>query len=655
MTRRDKTRRNRTQEAQSVKKVKRTKSSRYLHTRIQVPRVVSTCHPGTDFYAFVNGNWHKQTDIPPYLSTIGASEEIEEEIRRHIWSAISHPSTPLEKSLHKLATAGESISIEEIQYTLFPFLQRIAMICTSEDAAEVLGLFSRLKIASLLPWTVEVKSGGQPHIASHKRLTIGVGVLGLPEVDYYKEHGILTRYTDMIDKTAKELSISSPMHIAVPLEAKLSILRHAAIQQIERELPEAYTSQSLQRKYQTIPWDAYWKGVGIKPTHLELDSSRWIAAVESCFHHWTLLEWKAILTLHLLLWILPHLSEPFHTYFYEGYEFPLTGQRVPAPRSFVLYETFRTLASRHLGQLFVDRYKRELERLRPAATTFIQTLLVAAKRHVLDLEWMSPKYKALAGKRLDEMTVSCLVSQGGLSHSETTMSEQEPFLGTLLQFVHEDSKKELGRLKTNDPIDYWSELPYTVNAYYYHSTNQIIVPAANFFWPFFDRPERVGWNYGGLGSIVAHEITHSFDDTGRENWMAKNTREVTRRSKALIRLFNREKVFGRRVHGKLTISETMADLAGLKVALDACKQAIRHLPFETQQKHLRDFFISYAVSWRTKEHPSKQLQRLLIDLHAPPRLRVNLIVNHFQDWYDLFDVKPGDALYLPPSKRIHIL
>jgi predicted metalloendopeptidase len=603
----------------------------------------------------VNGQWQAEKEIPSYLSTIGASEEIEEEIRRTLWSAISHPSTAVERSLHRLVECGQQISIEEIRLTLLPFLQRIASICGGDQAAEILGLYSRLKIPSLLPWSIEVKYEGDLRTAADKRLTLAVGSLGLPEVNYYKQHTTLKAYTQMIQKTTAELGLASPMSIAVPLESKLSVLRHAANEEVDTELPVAYTSQALKRAYAKIPWVSYWKGVGTEPTHVEADSPQWLAAVESCFAHWSPVEWQAVLTLHLLLWILPHLSAPFDTYFYEGIERPLTGQRAPAPRWIALYNSLRSGASRQLSRLFLDTYSPALTRLKGVAEAFSKTILAAAKRHVADLEWMSLAYKKNVLKRLETMTISWLASTGYLRDIDPVPNGNTSFLRQLLESAELESRQELERLSRSDPADYWSEPPYTVNAFYYHSTNQILLPAANFFWPFFDAPERIGWNYGGLGSILAHEITHSFDDTERAEWTAKNAREVSSRSKSLVRLFNRQKVFGRRVHGQLTITETMADLAGLKVALDACKQAIYRLPLEQQQAHLRDFFISYAVSWRTKEHPSKQLQRLLIDLHAPPRLRVNLIVNHFQEWYDLFGVEPRHALYLPPSKRVPIL
>lgn len=653
MTRQDRTRRqNRNAAALQAEKAKMMNSSRYFHTNIPVPRIYSGVHPGTDFYAYVNEHWQGPTQIPGHMSTIGASEEIEEEIRTRLWRAIQRCRSPLEKQLQAIADSAERVSLDEIRLTLLPFLQRISALCSKEDVAELLGCYGRFGIDSLLPWSVEVTTGGDLYAAKDKRLTLNIGSLGLPDVNYYKRHGVVEAYAKMILSTCRELTIDSPAEIAIPLESKVSALHFAAIQDSESHRPAAFTVAALARRFPAIPWSAYWKGVGVAPKRLEADSVKWIVAVESCFAHWSTEEWKSILLLHLLLWMLPLAPAPFCNYYFDGLVKPLTGQVEPTPRPIAVYRVLRDAAWRAMTQLFLQEYSDELKRLKDDGTIFIRTLVSAAEQHILSLDWMSGEYKKRTLERLEKMTISCFGSE---SAAILTLPAETHFLATILSLAEQEAVYSLSRLQRSDPTGYWEEPPYTVNAYYYYSTNQVIVPAANFAWPFFDHRARIGWNYGGLGSIVAHEIAHSFDNPDQEGWTASNSRTVSKRSHALMREFNRIKVFGKRTHGELTLSETMADLAGLRIALDACKHAIQHLPFQKQLAHLREFFISYAVSWRTKEHSSKQLQRLLIDLHAPPRLRVNFIVNHFQEWYDAFNVKQGNRLWIPPSKRLLVL
>jgi predicted metalloendopeptidase len=194
-----------------------------------------------------------------------------------------------------------------------------------------------------------------------------------------------------------------------------------------------------------------------------------------------------------------------------------------------------------------------------------------------------------------------------------------------------------------------------------------MIPAASFLWPFYsvDQKECLGWNYGSLGAIVGHEITHAFDELGKEYnekgvqeswWTAHDMREYSKRTKALVALFSKQTIRGMHVNGASTLSENIADLGGLGIALDALRLSLRAKGFSEAQekKELCNFFSSYAVSWRTKERPQRHLQNLILDKHAPVEFRVNLIVSQFDEWYEAFGVGPSHSLYIPPEDRIRI-
>jgi putative endopeptidase len=211
----------------------------------------------------------------------------------------------------------------------------------------------------------------------------------------------------------------------------------------------------------------------------------------------------------------------------------------------------------------------------------------------------------------------------------------------------------------------WDDAIYAVNAYYYNDTNQMILPAGGLQWPFYHVKAPRGWNFGGLGAIVGHEMTHAFDSDGKEfdengkkgNWWThSDNREYNRRSKAIVALYNESKVLGHPVSGKLTLNENISDLGGLAIALDALLlelNQVKATPKERKEAY-QHFFISYAVSWRIKEKPEKVLQGLFLDKHAPAPLRVNLVVSQFDEWYAAFDIQPGDELYIQPNHRIRI-
>jgi putative endopeptidase len=212
------------------------------------------------------------------------------------------------------------------------------------------------------------------------------------------------------------------------------------------------------------------------------------------------------------------------------------------------------------------------------------------------------------------------------------------------------------------PKDFWEEGVYTVNAFYYHDTNEILIPAGSFFWPFFS-DTMLGWSYGGLGAIIGHEMTHAFDEQGCEYnergaelpwWSASDREHYKEKTQALVNLYGEQKILGHSVNGHKTLDENLADLGGLAIALDALKRELVSVTEEERKKQLRDFFVSYAVSWRTKEHNQRRLQRLVMDAHAPIELRVNLVVAQFEEWYQVFGIQTGDYLYIPPEERIRI-
>jgi len=188
----------------------------------------------------------------------------------------------------------------------------------------------------------------------------------------------------------------------------------------------------------------------------------------------------------------------------------------------------------------------------------------------------------------------------------------------------------------------------------------MVVPAGILRPPFFDLKRSNAWNLGGIGAAIGHEITHGFDADGRlydekgdyRNWWTEtDSKTFTQLTKAIINLFDGAEYMGGKVDGELTLSENIADLGGLAIAL----QALKHdLPADKakQKAAYRDFFTSYAVSWRNKDRPKKAKQALILDLHSPAPLRVNLIVQQFEEFYIAFDIKSTDEGYIPPEKRI---
>jgi predicted metalloendopeptidase len=207
---------------------------------------------------------------------------------------------------------------------------------------------------------------------------------------------------------------------------------------------------------------------------------------------------------------------------------------------------------------------------------------------------------------------------------------------------------------------------FEVNAYYYSDKNMMVVPAGILQSPFYDLKKSDAWNLGGIGAAIGHEITHGFDDDGRmydkagvmKNWWSDTDLEkYIAVTKDLVKLFNKETYMGGKVNGQLTLSENIADLGGVAIALEALEETfMENKAHDTgkRKKALQEFFTSYAVSWRNKDRPKKARQSLILDRHAPAPIRVNLIVRQFAEFYEAFDVTEKDPGYIPVDQRIQL-
>ena len=198
-----------------------------------------------------------------------------------------------------------------------------------------------------------------------------------------------------------------------------------------------------------------------------------------------------------------------------------------------------------------------------------------------------------------------------------------------------------------------------MNAYYYPDENKFILPAAILRPPFYDSTQSLAWKYGAIGATIGHELCHAFDAEGRlfdehgdkrDWWTKHDDREYRRRSKQVVRLFDNTPYKGLAVNGELTLIENIADLGGLEFALAGLKAAMK--PGGVSRDDLRDFFTAFAVSWRSKDRLRRAEQLLTIDVHAPPQLRVDLVVRQMDDWYYAFDITDTSPDWIEPSKRI---
>ena len=635
---------------------------------------------GTDFYAYVNKPWLQRTSIPAYVSSYGVSEEVEailqsyllEEMYRCMRLAqVGREQTSLEGKLRDgIGRLAMSAMRPHVQSNNVDYLKRgiTSMGCLRDlkDIATSIGSMCRYNIPTLIEITI---------IPDDDRyiVSVGPGEVGLPAASYYSstllpgaDSSGLLAYTELVKKACRELDITD-LSTAIPFEANIAA---AIYSPREQATSTTLGIETLHRRWPAIDWAAMFQAYGIPQKDLAtlkvyIDSEEWVAIMHRLVKEIPLESWFTVLALHILLHAMPYLPAPYDAWQFDLFGRKLRGQKEKLPQRFLALNCIKQQMSAAIGYLFVKTYF--TTSFKEQATKFVEKIVDAAIERMKVVEWMSVAARTAAEEKLRRMKLSVAWSKPLLeSPPELPSLQTDTLLANMYLLEASVTDRKISYLKLPPKKDEWEEPPYLVNAYYYHDTNELVIPAGSFLWPFFDMHgsvKGVGWNFGGLGAVIAHEITHAFDREGKEfdpegrnrKWWSKEvTAAYEAKTKQLIRLFGESKVLGRSINGALTLDENLADLGGLAIALDALHREIKDASEEEKKKELRDFFISYAVSWRTKEHSERKLQRLLLDKHAPPELRVNLIIGQFEEWYAAFDVEVGARLYIPPEERIRI-
>jgi putative endopeptidase len=637
-----------------------------VQDQLEIPPYNTSVKPGDDFFRYVNGKWLKHISIPTFRSSYGVSEEIEVSIQKKLDIILkeanafsSQGKTPTTKEdqmedllgrfgLSVLRVGKQHNNIETLKQTIQTF---ICMRDTT-DVVNVLAKMIQYGIPTFFNCFVYQNTA-----------FITPGPLGLPDVSYYEATApgktrTLFAYVNLCKRVSRELDISD-ISTGVQVESLIA----KTLDTIQDELKENKRGKELETLFPAIPFEVFFKTLQV-PNWKEVTfrvNVRFLKFTNKLFRTWPIDNWKQLFTLHAILDALPILPSPFDTYHFELFGKKLRGQVEKIPQQELYFNLCKDLLNIPLSYLYIKKYLSSSKK--KEITRFVEQIRSVAIAHMKE-SWLQDKTKETAIRKLETMNLS-ISHPSKLPDLDIPSLDTEKFLYNVYLLREMNFKEGITTIgKPYNPTEYWAEPPYAVNAYYNNETNQFILPAGSLQEPFYyDSKEKIGWNYGGLGAIIGHEITHAFDVDGKEYnekgkrvnwWTLKDTREYNKRTNTLIKLYDKQKILGKSVDGYKTLSENIADLGGVAIALDALKDTLKHSSEEEKQKQLKDFFVSYAISWRVKERPKKMVQGLFLDVHAPTELRVNLVVSQFQEWYDLFNVVTNNDHYYLPEERVTI-
>jgi len=640
----------------------------------------TTVSPSTDFFEYANGNWLKETKIPPEYSGWGSFYILNNDNLdklKNILTEVGKKSDWKEGSSEQLvsdfySTGMDSAKIEKDGYKpIQPDLEAISAIKNLND-------FYKELVKVQLGYSNPLFGFSSGPDAKNSKMNIAQlyqSGLGLPDRDYYLKtddntKSIRKSYESLIKKafTLTDLDSTTAKKYAddiVSLETKLA---KASMSRTERRDPKkTYHKMTVKELISLSPefeWNNYFNMMGVlKPGEINVAEPDFIKEVSNIIKTTPLPILKEYLKWNIIRSASPYLSDSFVDANFNFYGEKMNGIKEMQPRWKRVLGTINGSVGMELGKLFVKKYFPPNAKKR--ALNMVHSLMASLKTRIENLEWMSPATKKEALIKLAAFTVKIGYPDKWKSYKGLVIN-RESYFGNVLQSSIFNTKKEIAKI--GKPVDKteWGMTPQTVNAYYNPQNNEIVFPAGILQPPFFDPKADDAVNYGGIGCVIGHEMTHGFDDEGRQydasgnmkDWWTKSDEEkFDKRAERIIEQFdNYIAVDTLHVNGKLTEGENIADLGGVNISFDAFmktkeyKEGKKIDGFTPAQR----FFLSFANIWKIKTRPERMRLRVKIDPHSPEHYRVDGPLSNTPAFWKAFNVKPGDPMRMPKDKLVKI-
>ena len=631
--------------------------------------------PGDDFYEYANGNWLKTSKIPDSKTSWGSFTELRERsveaMRTLLDEAAKNPQKGrLQQMVGDFYASGmDSVAIEKRGWEpLKGDFARVDKLNSLPAVLDELALQRRQSNGMLFGFFV-----AQDRKNVNKYLPqFGQGGTTLPDRDYYLKNDarstkIRAAYRDHLTKMFGLIDDAQAAQDADKIIQLETALARAQMARVEMRDPyktyNKLTVSDFNKLTPHINWTDHMAKLGASGQDTVLVGNlNFFKAVDSLLVATPISDIKTYMRWNLLKGAAPFLSSAFVK---QNFVFTreLTGQKEQTPRWQRMSSLIDGTLGDLLGQLYVqNNFKPEAKK---RMLTLVDNLEASFKEHISGLEWMSADTKKKALNKLVSFKRKIGYPDKWKTYDGVTIRRSD-FFGNVEaagQWSYQYMVNRLGK-----PIDRteWGMTPPTVNAYYNPVNNEIAFPAAILQFPFFDADADDAVNYGGIGAVIGHEMTHGFDDSGRQYdadgtlrdwWTADDATKFKQRAGQVEAQFFGFKVLDTlAVNGKLTLGENLADLGGLAIAYDAFKKTAQGKGNTAIDGFTPDqrFFLSWAQIWRIKVRPETQAQLILTDPHAPGEFRCNGPITNLDAWYQAFNVQPGNKLYKAPDQRIRV-
>lgn len=630
----------------------------------------TTVSPQDNFYKYAIGNWKKNNPIPEDQSIWAAFTVLREETRKQVLSLIEeaakNPGTDAKSIQYKVGTfyniGMDSVKIDrESWIPAAPELERIEAIRTKEDLIKEIAHMHVFTANPLFFFFSTVDSKNSDSVIAG----MWQGGLGLPDRDYYLEQDdrskeIREKYVQHVKNVFQligddlEWSDIEALRV-IDIETRLA---KASNTRVENRDPVAtynkLTTDKIIELASGFDWKLYFNAIEMDdPGVVDISQPKFIAEVGKMVNEIPLDDWKSYLRWTLISSTTPFLSSDFITESFEFYGKFLQGQQAQQPRWKRITNSTSSALGEAVGQLYVTKYFPPEAKER--AKKIVESLLVSMEESIKNVDWMSEETKQQALIKLKGFGVKIGYPDKWRDYSNFEIKD-DSYLANVMRTNYFDHQKTLSEI--NQPVKEWEwgMTPQTVNAYYSPTRNEIVFPAAILQFPFYDYRVDDAINYGAMGAVIGHEITHGFDDEGRQYdaegnikdwWTQEDADKFNERAKLIVEQFdNYTAIDTFHINGELTLGENIGDLGGLTIAYNAFTKTEQFKDGELIDgfSPAQRFFFGWAQVWKDNIRPEELKRRLKVDVHSPGEWRVIGPFSNMPEFWAAFDVKPGDQM-----------
>ena len=641
----------------------------------------TTYKAGEDFFQYATGGWQNANPITDEYARYGQFDALREKNREQLKELVleqaakeSEPGSNAQKvgDLYKLVMDSTRRNSEGIA-PVKPYIDAIAAMKEKSEIIPLIAKNYRVGLGNFFGTGISTDIMD----SNSNQLGIYQGGLSLSEKEYYSEESevaanIRAKFREHVVNMFKlfgnsEQDATAKMEAVMAIETRLAA-KH--LSRVERRDPmNSYHKMSYDELKKTIPgidWDTYYSILGIEGIEeLNLAHPAAIKEVEAIIKETPLNDIKAYLEWRIIRSTSNELSDAIEEETFAFYGTVLSGKKVQQPRWKRAVSTVDGALGDIIGELYVAKHFPPAAKVR--MTELVKNLQIALGERIDAQEWMSAETKKAAHEKLNTFTVKIGYPDKWDDYSALTIDPVLSYAENCRNMSEFDWEKHVDE-KWGKPVDReeWHMTPQTVNAYYNPTTNEICFPAGILQYPFFDMEEDDAFNYGAIGVVIGHEMTHGFDDQGRQfdkdgnfaNWWTdEDAQKFNERTQVIVDFFDKIEVLpGLNANGKLTLGENIADHGGIMISLQAFRNATKDNPLPVVDGLTAEqrFFISYSGVWAGHVRDEEIRNLTKSDVHSLSRWRVNGTLPHIDAWYEAFGITDKDPMFVPKEERLNI-